>query len=327
MGPSTAVQLPPADSSAHQRAARVLIALSVGIAAGCIAATMAAHPHFTSDFHFWHLATRRWLEGTNPYGLRPGMAAWPLDDPLFYPLPSLIVTIPVAFLPATIAAGLFVGVPAACLTWRLTREALWPLLILASPAFLAAVAMGQWSPWIVLAALWPAFGAALAAKPTLGLACWVGRPSRVAALGVLAMGIGSLVLMPDWPTRWLTNLHEVVAHPVPIMVPWLGWPLALAALRWRSADARLLLALACVPQLLLFSDQFPLLLVARTRREALALVLSNWVSFVFWWHRYFPHADSALLAQPYVLVGWYLQALYVVLRRVAPSRRPVAVPV
>jgi hypothetical protein len=224
-------------------------------------------------------------------------------------------------MPASIAAALFVGIPAALLAWRLTREALWPLLLLTSPAFLAAVTTGQWSPWLVLAVLWPAFGVALAAKPTLGLACWIGRPSRGAAVGALALGVASLVLMPDWPARWLANLNEVVAHPAPIMIPWLGWPLALAALRWRSADARLVLALACVPQLLLFSDQFPLLLVARTRREALALLLANWLSFALWWHRYFPHAGSPLLAQPYVLIGWYLPALFLVLRRPA-ERQP-----
>jgi hypothetical protein len=324
MGLSTALQQSPANAETHPRAARALIALSVGIATAWVAATMAVDPHFTSDFHFWHLATRRWLEGMNPYLLRPGMAGWPLGDPLFYPLPALIITIPFALLPASVAAALFVGVPAMLLAWRLTREALWPLLFLASPAFLAAVTTAQWSPWLLLAMLWPAFGAVLAAKPTLGLACWIGRPSRAAAIGALALGVGSLALMPDWPARWLANLHEVVAHPAPIMVPWLGWPLALAAIRWRSPDARLLLALACVPQLLLFSDQLPLMLVARTRREAAALVLSNWVSFVFWWHRHFPHPGSPFLAQPYVLVGWYLPALYLILRRPAQSRAPAA---
>jgi hypothetical protein len=321
MSHPVAIPLHHADPATQPRVARALIALSVGLATAWIAGTMAIHPHFTSDFHFWHLATRRWLEGINPYSLRPGMAGWPLDDPIFYPLPALIFTIPVAWMPASIAAALFVGIPAALLAWRLTREALWPLLLLTSPAFLAAVTTGQWSPWLVLAVLWPAFGVALAAKPTLGLACWIGRPSRGAAVGALALGVASLVLMPDWPARWLANLNEVVAHPAPIMIPWLGWPLALAALRWRSADARLVLALACVPQLLLFSDQFPLLLVARTRREALALLLANWLSFALWWHRYFPHAGSPLLAQPYVLIGWYLPALFLVLRRPA-ERQP-----
>ena len=58
----------------------------------------------------------------------------------------------------------------------------------------------------------------------------------------------------------------------------------LSVLRWRQPEARLLLAMGAVPQLLFFADQLTLFLVARNRREAVlftaagAVVGSIWVA-------------------------------------------------
>jgi hypothetical protein len=92
--------------------------------------------------------------------------------------------------------------------------------------------------------------------------------------------------------------------------------LALAALRWRQQEARLLLLYGCVPQLLLFADQLPLLLVARTRLEAALLWAASWIGAMLWLQSV-PSWTHAYVqtARPYVLLGIYLPALAVVLAR------------
>ena len=299
---------------------RGVLAGAIALAAAWLAFNMADNAHFVPDFEFWWLATRRWLTGTNPYAMRPETPEWHLHDRLFYPLPALLVTAPIAWLSVQWAAAVFVGLPTAMLAWRLSRIALWPLLLFASPSFLAAASTGQWSPWLVVAMLYPAVGFVFACKPTLGLACFAYRPTRRAAAGGVIILLVSLALMPHWPRQWLDNLQEVVAHPAPIRTPF-GWLIALAVLRWRRREARLFIVMACVPQLLLFADQLPLALVVRTRRGAWCLVLSSWVAFLIWWMRFFPLNGAVNMSAPYVMVGCYLPALWIVLRQ--PNEGPV----
>ena len=241
-------------------------------------------------------------------------------DDLFYPLPALMFISPFAAFPLAISQVLFIGSASAFLAWRLTRDALWPLLIFITPAFWMAAFIGQWSPWLTLAALVPGAGFLLTCKPTLGLACFCYRPTWRAFASGAAIMVVSIALMPSWPREWLDNLQYVQRHP-PAIVTQGGWLLALAALRWRQREARLLLAMACVPQLLFFADQLPLFLVTRTRREALFYVLAGGVVGAIWIARHFMQPSAVQLSGPYVMLGTYLPALYIVLRR--PNVGPI----
>jgi hypothetical protein len=160
----------------------------------------------------------------------------------------------------------------------------------------------------------PSAGFLLACKPTLGVACFSYRPTWRAVISGTAILVLSLAIMPDWPLKWLDNLSEVRAHPAPIVTA-MGPLIALATLRWRQREARLLLAMACVPQLLMFADQLPLFLVARNRREAWLYTLAGLVVALIWIPRHYLRAGIVALTAPYVLVGCYLPALYIVLRR------------
>jgi hypothetical protein len=219
-----------------------------------------------------------------------------------------------------LATAAFVAIPAALLAWRLSRDALWPLLALASPSFVMAVVLGQWTPWLLLAMLWPVLGFLFASKPTLGAACFAYRPTVAAFVGGAAIMVLSLMLWWRWPAFWLHNLRAVIEHPSPIAAPF-GWLLCLALLRWRRREARLLLAMACVPQLLLFADQLPLMLVARSAREATLLTFGGWVAALFWYVREADKFGAVSFAAPYVLAGVYLPALWIVLRQ--PNEGPV----
>lgn len=223
-------------------------------------------------------------------------------------LPFAALALPMAF---TAWSALGTGT----LAWALARAGrpVWPVLL--SPSAVLALRVGQWTPWLAAALLVPTLGAVLAAKPTLGAAIFGARPTRRALVGGVLVTAASLAWHPTWPVEWLANLAHVRGHPAPLLTP-LGAPVLLALLRWRRPEARLLVLYAAVPQLLFFADQLPLLLVARRRREALALLVAGWGAAVAWfatlpaWTSEAPRA-----AAPWVLAGVYLPCLLLVLAR------------
>lgn len=301
-----------------EHAGRAVLVLIVATAAGCFTWLIANPAVYITDFQYlWHGA-RLWTRGVDPYAARPGVTAtllWPLWDRLFYPLPALMVVAPLAPLALRLAQVAFVVSATVMLAWRMSREALWPLLIFATPSFALAAFLGQWSPWLTLAALTPGAGFLLACKPTLGLACLTYRPSWRALVSAAAVLVLSLILMPRWPVEWLDNLRSVRQHPAPITTPMGGWLLALAALRWRTREGRFLLVMACVPQLLFFADQLPLFLVARTLREAAFYTLAGLVVGAVLLAPSVTHSVDVAMAAPYALLGCYLPALWIVMRR------------
>lgn len=300
--------------------ARAAAAVGIGVLAAAFVFTSLALKRGLADFEFWWRAARLYAQGVDPYLLAPLSAQWPLPDRLFYPLPALWLTLPVAWLPLPVAGALSLGTASGTLAWLLARDGWWRLWALASPAFIMAIKVGQWSPLMCIALLVPAVGALTVVKPTLGAAVLAAPFNVRAAIGGAALLLASVVAMPRWPMEWLDNLRHVVSHPAPVATP-LGAVLLLAVLRWRQAEARLLLAMACVPQLLFFADQLPVLLVARTRGEAMFLSACGMAAWLAWDLGLSPTDLYVLKAAPYVLLGVYLPALLVVLRH--PNRGPV----
>jgi len=312
----------PAKESNSDHAGRLVLSVAIGLITALFALELSTRPNVHPDFTVLWQGARLWVDGVNPYAMRASTLAWPFGDRLFYPLPALMLVWPIHWMPRGLATAVFVALPAALLAWRLSRHALWPLLALASPSFVMAVVLGQWTPWLVLAMLWPALGFLLASKPTLGAACFAYRPTLRAFVGGVAITLVSLLLWPSWPVLWLGNLQFVVEHPSPVAAPF-GVLLLLAVLRWRRREARLLLAMACVPQLLLFADQLPLTLVARSAREAALLTLGGWVAAIFWFAHEADKFGAVSFAAPYVLAGCYLPALWIVLRQPNHGEIPV----
>lgn len=305
---------------------RALTAAAIGLTAGVIAFLLHSRPGFHPDYVLPWQAARYWLGGRDPYAALPGGLPEPFTTPLLYPFTTVLAAVPFARLALPVASAATMGISAALLTWVLSAGG-WPMLwILASAPFAMAVNLGQWSPLVLVAALQPSSGALALLKPNLGAAvlAWRPAPRALASAGIAL--IGSLVLFPTWPLRWLDAVRSVPGHPAPVLAGHgAGLLLLLAALRWRRDEARLLLAMACVPQLPLFADQLPLLLVARTVRERQALVFSSLVAFVAWFATalWLPDRPYVPLATPFVLGGCYAPALWMVLRRpneAAPPR-------
>lgn len=298
---------------------RLLFAAAAGVAAGFVTWAMMSAPGAVPDFIYPWTAARHLVAGRNPYEALPGGLPFPFQGPLFYPLPTVLATVPVAWLPLPLAGALLFGAASAVLVWALMTRGIEPLFVLVSGPFVAAAALGQWSPLVTIAALIPAAGFLTVLKPNIGAAVFAARPSLAGAAGaVLLLGLG-LLLVPSWPADWLRSLGALEGpsahHPIPILTL-TGFPLALAALRWRRWEARLLLFMACVPQVTLFADQLPLMLVPATRREGLVLSGLSLAAFTAVYLLFLRGSEPiVMVAKPFIVPALYWPCLYMVLRR------------
>lgn len=228
-----------------------------------------------TDFDLLYYAAIHLLAGENPY---PIVHQW-YPYPLFYPLPAVLVAVPFTILPIQAARPAFDIVSGGLLTYALWRHrSPHAVLALLSGAYFLAAKFGQSSPLVTAAALIPAVGFVLAVKPNLGLALFAARPRKAALLGVLAILALSLVLLPSWPLDWWSALQRRNAHLVsPVLRPF-GWLLLLAALRWKTPEGRLLVALSLVPQNSLPYELVPLALIPRNPIQMSVLVVGSWLA-------------------------------------------------
>jgi len=225
-----------------------------------------------SDFGQVWFGSRTLLTGGNPYEVIGPGRAFEWAYPLFYPVTALVAVAPLAWLPLPVAEALFAGLGAGLLAWSITRRELRnpQLLVFLSGAMIATMQLAQWSPLLTAAALMPSLGFLFACKPTLGLAFLVAYPSRRAFMLAAGFALITVAIWPWWVPSWVATLSEL-KHTVPVMRP--GGPLLLlAALKWRRPEARLLAALACVPQTHSLYDAVPLFLIVTTFEEGLVLV-------------------------------------------------------
>lgn len=301
---------------------RLRAAAAIGLASGVLAWVFMAHARAEPDFLVWWTAARDLLAGGNPYRAVPGTPAWPFEDPLFYPLPAVLATVPVCWLPMPIAGALVMAGSGAALAWCATRDGLHRLWLFASGSYVMALELGQWSPLLLTAAFVPAAGWVATLKPSLGLAVIAYRPTWRGIAAAAGVVLASFLVLPSWALDWRANLSHL-HHAVPVATT-LGPLLLLALLRWRRPEARLLLVMACVPQLLFFADQLPLWLVARSRRETAVLSLLSLAALAAWWLAVEAGDRHVVRAAPYVLASIYLPALIFVLR--SPARAAAAIP-
>jgi hypothetical protein len=238
-----------------------------------------------------------------------------------YPLPASLLLLPLAPLPELAARVSFVGLSGALLAYALTREGFERLLLLASTSYLGAAIAAQWSPLLTAAFLMPALAWVLPAKPNIGLAMSVAAPTRrvpvVAAASALVLLAASFVLQPHWLGEWLRAIRGTEHLRAPITAPG-GLLVLLALTRWRRADARLLLAMACVPQTTLVYELLPLGLIMRGRRQ-LVLFVTLTLAFQLLGKALSSSTDTfsdqAKLGGALMVALLYLPALLIVLRR------------
>jgi hypothetical protein len=293
--------------------ASLTIATFAGLGGGATSVFLATRNTGYGDFLAWWFGSRVMFAGGNPYATPPDVAPYFIAEQLFYPATALVASGPFAALPYLIALGTFFGAGSALLAWGIATKAPHQLAIFCSFPYIMAAHLGHWSPWMTAALLVPALGFLVAVKPNLGLAAAVTRPSRSMFIGAALLIIVSLLIAPSWPLWWRNAMAEVPTHVVPFAT-WYGAPLLLAALRWRTHQGRLLLAMSLMPQTATFADQLLVMLVARTRFEAVLLAAMSAIGGVAWLARLRWGGHPAMVGGPYVVLSIYLPALLIVLR-------------
>jgi hypothetical protein len=173
----------------------------------------------------------------------------------------------------------------------------------------------------------PSLSAVGAIKPNIGIGILAYRPTWRAAAAMLAFAALGLLIVPDWPQQWLRALGGPITggtpiHYSPIASPG-GFVVLLALLRWRRPEARLLLALAVVPQSPFVYETLPLFAVARTRFETYAMVIGTDLALAF--YALSPKKDMVAYFHNNgiaVFVAVYLVALALLLRRANEGTLP-----
>lgn len=268
-----------------------------------------------NDFDPLYSAAAHLVRGENPYLLE---THW-----FPYPLPAVLLAVPFTAAPLAVARLIFdilVGWAFVYALWRYRGR--YALLALGSGSYLFAMANGQTTPLMVAASLVPALGFLLAVRPNTSAALWIARPSWTAVLGVSAFLAISLVVLPSWPRDWYMALPLDNAALLPPVLRPFGFVLLLAALRWRSPEGRLILAMAVIPQSILPHELVSLALIPANLVQMGIYVAGSWIAVaVAAGPLTLGHVGAAwtLTGWPATLGAVYLPMLYLVLR---PTVRP-----
>jgi len=290
----------------------VVVGLVVGLLMAALTANLRRWGWQVTDFDQLWFAGRALLAGADPY------TAWAeagLKYPLYYPLHAVVLTLPLVLLPREVAWSALAGVTGFIAAYGLCRLGRWTVLGIFSPAWWGAALMGQVTPALAGAATIPRLGFILAAKPTVGLALWISRPTKAAVTGAAVLTLVCFLVRPDWGASWLTAIGDAPHIRAPITRPG-GVLLLLSLLRWRTPEGRLLAAWALIPRTELLYDALPLLLVATSATGAALLTTCGLLALVALALQPAPPAD--LVAReaatwPTMLGLIYLPALFLVL--------------
>jgi hypothetical protein len=277
------------------------------------------NPDRPGDFDVLYNAAAQLLGGENPYSTASG---W-----MPYPLPAVLLATPFTIIPLALARPIFdilVGWAFVYALWRYRGR--YALIAVLSGAYLFAMLQGQTTPLMVAASLIPALAFLLAVKPNTGAALWIARPSRIAAIAVGVVLALSIVVQPSWPKDWWLALQQDNAQLLPPVLRPFGLILLFAALRWRSPEGRLILAMAFIPQTALPYELVSLALIPANLVEMGIYVAGSWIAVAVTADRMsLAHsvADWTASSWPATLLAVYLPMLFLVLRPMLKFRLPV----
>jgi hypothetical protein len=249
--------------------------------AGAIAGYVVMAFYFATPFGHADLDQIWWssqalLHGEDPYAT---IRTSDFPFPLYYPLTSAVIGLPLGFFSLPVARLLFIAGGSAVLGYVIGRDRsyLWPTFL--GLPFLISARSGQWAPLLTAGILLPGLAWIAAAKPNVGLAMLAGVRTRRHAIILLAGGAAVLIISlafdPHWPWKWREAL-AASSHFHPLIMRPGGVVMLAALLCWRDPDARLLLALALIPQTGYFYETLPACVVAKSRRDATLIALATY---------------------------------------------------
>jgi hypothetical protein len=265
------------------RVERAAVALAIGAVIGAFYWGASSSPDYVSDLDQVWYATRAFLGGADPYSIVGPGRPYDIPFPLYYPLPAMLAFAPLALLPLEFARTAFIALSTGLLAYAITHDGWHRMPIFLSGAYVHSLTSAQWSPLLTAAFVIPWLGPLLLLKPNIGLAVAATSPARrLLAWGVLGGSVlllASLAIDPTWPTRWLAHVRAAPHFTPPVLLPG-GFLVLLALLRWRRPEARLLVAMACVPHTTLLYEALPVMLVPRTWKESFLLAALSIPAFV-----------------------------------------------
>lgn len=295
---------------------RLWLACGIGVIAGLLVGIIRSDFYrVLTDIGWAFQAARDLLAHRDPY--RHSIA----EGLVPYPLTAAIIVMPWALLPDNLGIMLFFGGGSAILAYGLLRDGqYWRLIVFVSPSYFIALKTVQWSPLLMAVFFFPMLAPLLLAKPTLALPIALTmRWNCYAIIGTAAIVGLSLLVMPDWPVRWLAQTGQYQGF-IPIFT-WAG-PLLLTSLFfWRNRQARIFFLLTITPQHYFFYDQLLLWMIPQTRWQMLILTITAWIGIMLTWHNH----PSLWYSEPYLLLFVYLPALLIVLWQQARVQRGIAV--
>jgi hypothetical protein len=308
---------------------RLAICLAAALLAAHYVYFLATHKPFHRDMGQLWFAAREVLGGRNPYlSIGPGRAyEWPW--PLYYPLPAVLACVPLTFFSEPVAMALFAAISIGLFAWALGHYGSASMLALVSFATWHAITLVQLSPLIASALVLAPVSALLVIKPTSGAAIFAARPRWWPVVaGVALIGV-SFMVQPSWVRDWVAALRSTtVAEGYDVghfaIVQFRGGILVLTALtKWRRPEARLLVALACIPQTLLPYEAVLLFLIPRGWIECgVMLVLSYLMFLIAIRNGPASFAVRTLTFGPAATWAMYLPATLMVLRRANEGPAP-----
>lgn len=257
---------------------RAVVALAFALIAASYATARALHePNWPTDFdQLWH-AARALLAGKDPYGAVGPGTPFPWLWPLYYPLPAVLFAAPFSFLPVVAARIAFSTLAAGLLGWAIGPRVRthWPLLL--SAAFIISTSRTQWAPMLLAAAWMPVFGFLATTKPNVGLSSLAAHGRRrdliVSLVGCTVITLVCFVVRPSWFASWRDAIETAPHIQAAVTVLPFGPVLALAALRWRRPEARVMLAFVVIPHTPGIYDLLILFYACRSSRESMVLAL------------------------------------------------------
>src|SRR3954468_11154977 len=278
----TAMKLVARAPQVSLRVQRIALASCVAVTAALVAWGVVwsrPQPKASDLAPIWASARAR-LHGQDPYGTVGPGRAFDTDFPQIYPMTAIVTVLPLGLLPLRWADTLFVALGFGLVNWAVTKKRLLTPALVALVSFGALMTLqtSQWSLLLTGAALVPVVGGLLIAKPTIGLALFAAFPRWKTAIGCLAVLVLSILVWPAWIGEWRATLASA-PHVVPPLTRRVGPLLLLALIKWKRADARLLLALACVPHTTAPYETIPLFLIPQTWPQAWILWALGFVAY------------------------------------------------
>lgn len=288
---------------------RIFLAITLGSAIGFINLYIHLNFPIPNDFFLPHCGARQIIEGLDPYSC-------PTHGNASSPFTTIIALMPFAWLPLEGASAIIIGVSSGLLAYTLNRpNEPWRLLVFLSVPFIYSVQVSQWAPLFLAAVYLKWLYPIILVKPHLGLSFFIMNFTYRRFILVALLGIGTLVIWPDWIFRWWQQASGYDGF-IPLL-SFSGLLLLLAILRWRTLPARWLILVSLTPQRAWY-DQLMLWTIPSNRNQMIVLTVCSWIM----WLPYIILAPQNLgiYDNLWLTVSLYYPALAIVLLNKEPGK-------